>query len=92
MTNKISIYYNDEGFRSLMKGPEIAKLEQEMMMSKLNEVQAAFLQEFGFQGSFEVQRVDTQSKRSRTTYRIVASDKRTGATLKSNSGWLGKFI
>ena len=92
MVNKIGIYYNEEGFRAIMKGPEIAKLEQDIMMSKLNEVEAAFLQEFGFQGHFEVQRVDTQSKRSRTTYRIVASDKRTGAALKSNSGWLGKFI
>lgn len=92
MTNKISIFYNDEGFRAIMKGSEIAKLEQDMMMSKLNEVQAAFLQEFGFQGNFEIQRVDTQSKRSRTTYRIVAGDKKTGATLKSNSGWLSKFI
>ena len=92
MTNKVGIYYDESGLRDILKGSEVAKIEQDIMLQKLGEVQAAFLQEFGFEGSFEVKKVDTQSKRSRTTFRIVASDKRTGASLKRQPGWLGRFI
>ena len=62
------------------------------MMERLSRVKAEFLQTFGFEGSFEVKRVDTKSKRSRTTFRIVASNARTTAALKKQPGWLGKFL
>ena len=90
--HKIGIYYNEKAFRDIMKSPEISNLEQHMMMSKLNEIQAAFLQDFGFPGSFEIKRVDTNSARSRTTFRIVASDARTTVVLKKRPGWLARFL
>lgn len=89
--HKIGIYYNEQGLREIMKSPEIAGIEQDLMMQKLGQVKAEFLQTFGFEGEFEVKRVDTNSKRSRTTFRIVANNARTTAALKRQPGWLAKF-
>lgn len=88
----VSIYYNEQGFRDIMKGKPISDIEQDIMMSRLNQVQAEFLQRFGFEGKFELRKVDTQSKRSRTTFRIVSADARTTAALKREPGWLAKFL
>ena len=90
--HKIGIYYNEQGLREIMKSPEIAGIEQDLMMQRLGQVKAEFLQTFGFEGGFEVKRVDTNSKRSRTTFRIVANNARTTAVLKRQPGWLAKFI
>lgn len=90
--HKIGIYYNEQGLREIMKSPEIASIEQDLMMQRLGQVKAEFLQTFGFEGEFEVKRVDTNSKRSRTTFRIVASNARTTAALKRQPGWLAKFV
>ena len=90
--HKIGIYYNEGGLREIMKGPEISRIEQEIMMSKLSQVKAEFLQHFGFEGGFEIKKVDTNSRRSRTTFRINATNARTTAALKRESGWLGKFL
>ena len=89
---KIGIYYNEQGFRDIMKGNAISTLEQDIMMQKLNQIQAEFLQRFGFEGKFEVKKVDTNSKRSRTSFRIVASDAKTTTALKREPGWLAKFL
>lgn len=88
----VSIYYNEQAFRDIMKGKPISDIEQDIMMSRLNQVQAEFLQKFGFEGKFELRKVDTQSKRSRTTFRIVSADARTTAALKREPGWLAKFL
>ena len=90
--HKIGIYYNEQGLREIMKSPEIAGIEQDLMMQRLGRVKAEFLQTFGFEGGFEVKRVDTNSKRSRTTFRIVSNNSRTTAALKRQPGWLAKFI
>ena len=90
--HNIGIYYDEHGLRNIMKGPEIGNIEQEIMMQKLSQVRAEFLQTFGFEGGFEVKRVDTHSRRSRTTFRIVTTDARTTAVLKKQPGWLGKFL
>ena len=89
--HKIGIYYNEQGLREIMKGPEIAGIEQDLMMQRLGQVKVEFLQTFGFEGEFEVKRVDTNSKRSRTTFRIVANNARTTAALKRQPGWLAKY-
>lgn len=89
---KIGIYYNEPGLREIMKGHEIAGIEQDIMMQKLSQIRAEFLQTFGFEGGFEVKAVTTNSRRSRIAYRIVATNARTTSTLKRNSGWLRKFI
>lgn len=92
MTHKVGIFYNESGMRSIMKGPAIANLEQQIMMQKLSQIKAEFLQSFGFDGSFEIKKVDTKSRRSRTSFRIVASDKKTASALKRQPGWLAKFL
>lgn len=92
MAHNIGIYYNESGLREIMKGAPIAQLEQEIMMQRLSQIKAEFLIQFGFEGGFEVKRVDTQSRRSRTTFRVVTTDARTTAVLKRNPGWLSKFI
>lgn len=92
MAHKIGIYYDQAGLRAIMKGPEIANIEQEIMMQKLSQIEAEFLQTFGFTGEFEIKRVDTSSRRSRTTFRIIASNARTAAVLKRKPNWLSKFI
>ena len=90
--HNIGIYYNGPGLREIMKGQPIANLEQQIMLQKLGQVKAEFLQTFGFEGKFEIRRVDTNSRRSRTSFRIVASDSRTTAALKRQPGWLAKFL
>lgn len=90
--HKIGIYYDEYGLRNILKGQKVAQIEQQIMAQKLSQVKAEFLQRFGFEGNFEVKRVDTNSRRSRTTYRIVASDSKTTAALKREPGWLGKFL
>ena len=92
MAHKIGIYYNEPGLREIMKGAPIAQLEQEIMMQRLSQIKAEFLIQFGFEGGFEIKKVDTQSRRSRTTFRVVTTDARTTAILKRNPGWLSKFI
>lgn len=92
MAHKVGIYYNEPGIRQIMKGHEISQLEQQMMTQKLSQVKAEFLQQFGFEGQFELKAVTTNSRRSRVTYRIVAANAHTGAALKRQPGWLGKFV
>lgn len=92
MANKIGIYYDEKGLRDIMKGTEIADLEQQIMMERLDRIRAEFMQRFGFSGGFEVKKIDTNSRRSRTTFRIIASDARTTAALKREPGWLDRFL
>lgn len=89
---KIGIYYNEDGLRAIMKSPEMEKIEEDIMQQKLSQIQAEFLQTFGFQGSFGLRAVATNSKRSRLSYRIVAEDAKTTAALKKQPGWLARFL
>lgn len=90
--HKIGIFYNESGIREIMKGPGISQMEQQIMMQRLNQIQAEFLQHFGFAGKFEIKRVETKSRRSRVTFRVVAADAKTTAALKKEPGWLAKFL
>ncbi len=95
MAHKVGIYYDEAGIRNIMKGPEIASMEQAIMMEKLSQVRAEFLQTFGFNGKFDIDRVDTGvygSKRSRIAFIILPADAKTTAALKKQPGWLGKFM
>ncbi len=88
----IKIYYDESGLRTIMGGDKIAKVEDEIMASKLSQIENEFLQTFGFAGHFEIKAVMTKSRRSRIAYRIVATDARTTAALKRQPGWLAKFL
>ena len=92
MAHKVGIYYNEPGVRQIMKGYEISQLEQQIMTQKLSQVKAEFLQQFGFEGQFELKAVTTNSRRSRISYRIVSASARTTAALKRQPGWLKKFV
>lgn len=90
--HKIGIYYDERGMRDIMKSQAISNVEQNLMMQKLSQIKAEFFQTFGFEGAFEIKKVDTNSRRSRTTFRIVSGNARTTAALKRQPGWLGRFI
>lgn len=72
----------------LMKNAKVEAIEREVMMRTLDQVKAAFLQEFGFEGGFEISYEPTKL---RSRFKLRATNARTGATLKANPGWLGKF-
>lgn len=92
MAHRIGIYYNESAVRDFMRGSSISNIEQDIMMKKLEQIKAEFLQAFGIEGSFTIKQVTTHSRRSRTTFRIVASDSKTTAILKRHPRWLEKFI
>ena len=94
--SKVGFYYDEAGLsRLLQRDPDLQKLEQEIMMQKLDEVRARFLQDFGTEGAFELKAASTgggANHRPRTAFRICAADAKTGAILKRNPGWLGQFM
>lgn len=95
MAHNIGIYYNEQGIRNIMKGPEIANMEQAIMMEKLSQVRAEFLQTFGFEGKFSIDKIDTTlegSKRGRIAFIIIPANGKTAVALKKQPGWLGKFM
>ena len=92
MSHKVGIYYNESGLREIMKGEKIEKMEEQIMAQKLSQIEAEFLQHFGFEGKFELKAVTTNSRRSRVTFRVASASSRTTAALKREPGWLGKFL
>lgn len=93
--HKIGIFYNESGLREIMQGPGISQMEQQIMMQRLNQIQAEFLQHFGFAGKFEVKGFKTsggRGGRSRVAFKVHAVDARTNAALKKEPGWLAKFL
>lgn len=96
----MKIYWNNDAMEGLMKSDKIDKIEHDIMMQKLDEIKAAFLQEFGFEGAFSIQqvvtsgtvRINSSLHGGRVSYRIKADDARTAAVLKRQQGWLGRFV
>lgn len=94
----VKIYW--AGLQELMQSDKISKIEQQEIMNKLSAIQASFLQKFGFEGRFEVKSVTTsgviksggQFHGGRTSWRIVAADKKTTTALKREPGWLAKYL
>lgn len=83
-----------------MKSNKISSMEQNIMMRKLDQVKAAFLQDFGFEGKFKIESHSTSGAThthgkwhgGRTSWRITADDARTTAALKRQPGWLKQFV
>ena len=94
----VKIYWT--GLEGLMQSNEISKIEQQEIMNKLSNIQASFLQKFGFEGKFEVKSKTTsgviksggQYHGGRTSWRIVAADAKTNNALKREPGWLAKYL
>ena len=96
----MKIYWDNKEMEGLMKSSKISTMEQDIMMQKLDQIKAAFMQEFGFDGKFDIQskttsgtlRIKGKLHGGRISFRIRAADARTAAVLKRQPGWLGKFI
>lgn len=100
MTKNIKFYLEQPGVQEVIyRGSKLRNIEREVMERALSEVRAAFLQEFGFEGSFNLAFLYTKVggkgigyvNGSRPVYRIKATDAKTGAVLKRNPGWLDRF-
>ena len=102
MAHKIGIYYeqNANGINDIMTSHKMEAIEQQIMMEKKGQVEAAFFQTFGVVGKFKFSVIRSNpSKRwnnswhaARVIYRIVPDSAQTYAILKKNPGWLGKFL
>ena len=100
MAKKVGIYYDEKTIQSIMSGHEIETMEQNMMMQKKNEIEAAFFQKFGVQGKFEIRVVRSQNKTwnggqryaGRVIYRVHSADKKTGAILKAHPNFMKQFL
>lgn len=88
--DKVAKFYLDlPGTKEvILNGNGVKKFEKEYMKKRLSEIEAAFMQKFGFNGTFELQFMPT---RFRSAWRIRAADRRTGAALKREPGWLAQF-
>ena len=75
------------GAEILQRNYELQKLEQRAFDSVISDIEAQFFQTFGVEGKFVQEAFTT----NRYNIKISAADKRTGAILKANPGWLGKF-
>lgn len=86
------------------KRPGLNQLEKQIMEKALNEASAAFVQDFGKIGKFELkytrQKIKGRGARyvsgTRPVYQIVAADASTAIVIrnhnkKNNDDWLGKF-
>lgn len=87
---KVRIWYDKKNIgNDILKGNQKLKdMERNAIQHALNNVEAQFMQQFGFQGKFEV-KYDPTKYRSR--FRLIAADARTTAVLKKNPGWLKQF-
>lgn len=84
-----------EGLEEILLGDGIVKVEREIMETRLAEVRAQFVTDFGTEGEFILEERVTEPGRygtARSAYKIAAGDARTTAILKRHPGWLNKFI
>lgn len=89
MTSLIGFLADLKGGQKILKdNAQIKNIEEDKIKSLHSRIQAQFLQEFGFEGDFNVQSFYTD----RINFKISAGDQKTGATLKRNPKWLAKFI
>lgn len=98
MKNKPKIFYNESEINSIMTGHAMESMEQEIMMQKKSEVEAAFFQEFGVPGKFKFSVIRTSNHKwrgcfhsGRVIYRIIPDDARTYALLRQKPGWIDRF-
>lgn len=93
----VRIYFEKAGIEEIIKdNTKLQAMEQDVMMQRLDAIKAAFFQEFGFEGNFEIKSKVTQPSQRwggrRTAFTVTPSDSKTGAALKRNPGWLGRFV
>lgn len=99
MTQKIKFYLDTQGVKqAIYQNEPLAQLEKQAMEKQLSQVQAAFRNDFGFEGKFRVEFMyrPATAKRApsgavRPVYRLYADDARTTLALKKQPGWLARF-
>ena len=95
--NKIKVYIEQSDVQAVVyRNPKLQNLERDFMERALGEVRAAFLNEFGTEGKFNLQfrwgKVNSPYVNGvRPVYKVVAADAKTTAILKRNPGWLARF-
>lgn len=96
---KIGIFFNENAVQEIMSSSKMESMEQEIMMQKKSEIEAAFLNEFGVPASFRISIIRSGNKTwhgrrfaGRVIFRVLPDDKRTRAILRQHPGWLGKFL
>ena len=97
--HKIGIYYDENSLRDILSSSKMENMEQQIMMSKKSQVEAAFLNHFGTTGSFKVSVVRSSNKTwkgkrfaGRVIFRIVPNDAKTYAILRKQPGWIEQFV
>lgn len=90
MTKDVTFKLYQAGVRQeiLKDNEKLQRLEYEYMHKLLGQIQAEFLQEFGFEGVFEFAPVQTD----RYGYKIRSGNARTTRALNKRPGWLGQFV
>lgn len=99
MAQKIKFYLDTQGVKqAIYQNEPLAQLEKQAMEKQLAQIQAAFLQDFGFEGKFRVEFMyrPATAKRApsgavRPVYRLYGDDARTIMALKKQPGWLARF-
>lgn len=87
--NTVQFLINVKGGENILKRNEkLQTLEQETIQKIKSQVEASFLQSFGFIGKFDVAAFMTD----RISFQIHGADAKTKATLVKNPKWLGQFI
>lgn len=95
--SKIRVYIEQSSVQNAVyRSAKLQSLERDVMERVLSEVRAAFLNEFGTEGKFNLQfqwgKVNSPYVNGvRPVYKVVAADAKTTVILKRNPGWLARF-
>lgn len=105
MAHKVGIYYDQSlsGLQGIMSSHQIEEMERSIMMQKKSQIEAAFLQEFGFPGAFKFSVVRSSNKTwggryhaGRVIFRVIpdndADKGRTYSILRKHPGWINRFL
>ncbi len=90
MSESTKFWLDIDNTRSeILFSPKISEIEVEYMQSLMSQIEAEFLQTFGFKGDF---RLVHRPTKTRERYSIESASSKTTRTLNKNPGWLGKFV
>lgn len=99
MTKKIKFYLDTQGVQQeIYRGDGIEQLERRVVEKTIAEIEAAFLNTFGYPGQFKAQLMyrpvhakGAPSGAQRPVFRIWPADTQTRLTIEAQPGWLGQF-
>lgn len=87
-TGSVKFVINLKGGEDILKrNDKLQALEQNAIQKIKSQVEAGFLQQFGFAGKFEVSAFMTD----RISFQVHGADSKTKATLAKNPKWLEQY-